>query len=153
MMKHYINKLSQLFLLLVISGVFAQGPPKGRERIKTLKVGFITEKLALTPAEAQQFWPVYNTHESALYALRRKERQQFGPQLARSSELSDQAATTLLNELISFRQERQQMELDYLKNLKQVLPDKKIVLLLKAEEDFKKRMLHEVRKRRGHGPR
>lgn len=35
-------------------------PPK--ERIKALKVAYITKELNLTSAEAEKFWPVYNDY-------------------------------------------------------------------------------------------
>ncbi|WNH07893.1 hypothetical protein [Thalassobellus suaedae] len=41
-----------LFVLLLSLSTFAQ---KGRDKIKALKVSFITERLELTEQEAQQF--------------------------------------------------------------------------------------------------
>ena len=36
------------------------------EKIQALKIAFITQKLELTPDEAQKFWPVYNRYEAEL---------------------------------------------------------------------------------------
>lgn len=36
------------------------------EKIQALKIAFITQKLELTSAEAQKFWPVYNRYETDL---------------------------------------------------------------------------------------
>lgn len=42
----------------------------GREKIRALKVAFITQKLNLTPSEAEKFWPVYNQYENEIIQLR-----------------------------------------------------------------------------------
>lgn len=36
--------------------------PRG-EKIQSLKIAFITQKLGLSASEAQRFWPVYNRYE------------------------------------------------------------------------------------------
>lgn len=44
-----------------------QGPRgENKEKIEMFKIQFITEKLALTKAEAEQFWPVYEAHKNAM---------------------------------------------------------------------------------------
>jgi hypothetical protein len=37
-----------------------------KERIEVLKIQFITEKLDLTPSEAESFWPVYEEYNKAV---------------------------------------------------------------------------------------
>ena len=133
--------------LLMTTIMVAQRP--AQDRIKTLKVAFITERLSLTSEEAQQFWPVYNKHDEALQKLRRKERQRFGSQLPFLDDLTEDEASTLLTEFSTIQKEKQALEQNLITTLKNVLPSKKIVLLLKAEEDFKRRLLQQVRKRRG----
>ena len=40
------------------------------EKIEALKIAFITQRLNLTPEEAQKFWPVFNQYESEMKTLR-----------------------------------------------------------------------------------
>ncbi len=40
------------------------------EKIQALKIAFITQKLQLTSAEAERFWPVYNQYENEIKNLR-----------------------------------------------------------------------------------
>ena len=143
------NRTASVFglALLFSSGLLAQGPV--RDRIKTLKVAFITERLALTSSEAQHFWPVYNAHEDQVEKLRRKERQRFGSQLPFLDDLSENEAAQLLAEFKELQIEKHEVEQTFIQDLANVLPAKKIILLFKAEEDFKKRLLQQVRKRRG----
>ena len=135
--------------MLVSCGLLAQRP--AQERIKTFKVAFLTERLDLSSAEAQKFWPIYNAHEGANQKLRRKERQRFASQLPYLSDLSENEASELLSEFRAIQVEKHQLQQRFLVDLGKVLPSKKIVLLLKAEEDFKKRLLQQVRKRKNGG--
>jgi len=41
------------------------------DRIEALRVAYITQQLNLTPAEAQNFWPVYNAYRSDLTTLQK----------------------------------------------------------------------------------
>ena len=40
-----------------------------RAQLESFKIQFITKKLALTPAEAEKFWPVYNEQKEASHRL------------------------------------------------------------------------------------
>ena len=146
-MKNWNSKILVVFAFVLTSSLYAQGPVQ--ERIRTLKVGFITERLGLTSEEAQSFWPVYNAYDESLQKLRRKERQRFGSQLPFLQDLSEIETSKLLTEYSAIQKEKFNLEQKFITDLKSVLPSKKIVLLLKAEEDFKKRLLQQVRKRRG----
>ncbi len=134
-----------MLALLLSTAIYGQRP--AQERIRTLKVAFITERLGLTPEEAQSFWPVYNAHDQTLQKLRRKERQRFGSQLPFLEDLSEDEASKLLSDYRNIQKEKFEIEQQFVSDLKNVLPSKKVVLLLKAEEDFKKRLLQQVRKR------
>jgi len=70
--------MKRIFLLLVlltgnIALLRAQDgdDPKRGEKIESLKIAFITQKLSLTSAEAQSFWPVYNRYEVEMKAALR----------------------------------------------------------------------------------
>jgi hypothetical protein len=127
----------------------AQGPV--RDRIKTLKVAFITERVGLTSEEAQQFWPIYNEHEDTLEEIRRKERAELEVNMARAQDLSNNESERLLDRLLELQFEKQKVDQEFLSKLRTVIPAKKVLLLVKAEEDFKRQMIQEFRKRRGGG--
>ena len=59
-----------LLLVLVIfgslTGIKAQ---ETDEKIQALKVAFITQKLQLSPDEAQRFWPVYDQYQNEIRNL------------------------------------------------------------------------------------
>ena len=51
---------------------YSQEKKGSKEKIKTLKIAYITDRLNLTPNEAEKFWPIYNTHDENHRLLRSK---------------------------------------------------------------------------------
>src|SRR5690554_1205962 len=136
-----------LFVVLTSWSTFSQDSDK-REKIKSLKVAFITERLALTQTEAQKFWPIYNAYESEKDTQRRlgyEKRKQI------SENISEAEAKVMLNDLIKFERNRENLRIDFIENLlkQNVLPAKKILQLKTAEDKFNRKMLQEYRKRHG----
>jgi hypothetical protein len=64
-------------IMLLAAGLNAQPPgggdrkpnPERLEKIQALYVAYITQKLKLTPDEAQKFWPVHVQYEAELQAI------------------------------------------------------------------------------------
>lgn len=140
-----------LWIPVLLIGFYVQAQDNARDKIKTLKVAFLTERLSLSSQEAQLFWPVYNDHEEFMEAMRRKERRQMAMRMMDASDLNNQEAEELLDELMALHTEKLEANKTYLNEVRQVLSAKKTLLLIKAEEDFKKRLLQQVQKRRGRG--
>jgi len=68
-MKKYL--LIVLVMIGSISIAKSQNETNPRsEKIQALKIAFITQKLQLTSAEAEKFWPVYNQYENEINSLR-----------------------------------------------------------------------------------
>ena len=67
-MKKYLLLLFTLGSFLVVN---AQKRGGGEDKVQALKIAFITQKLDLTTAEAQKFWPVYNDYDGEVKKLRR----------------------------------------------------------------------------------
>lgn len=142
-MKQIIITLS-IFTLSMLT--FGQNPERA-ERIKALKVAFITEKLSLTEAEAQQFWPIYNKYEEATYKLRKDNRAERADYDFKS--LTEADANKLLNSMMETEREKFEMRKQLVSDLKKVLPAQKILKLQWTEDQFNRKLLEEMRKRRG----
>ena len=70
------NMKTKILLLLFLSfslSIFAQDQTK-RDRIKALKVSFLTTELNLSSEESAKFWPIYNSHEQKEWELKGKMR-------------------------------------------------------------------------------
>ena len=141
-------KIGVLAVFLMVSAIsFAQNQ-RGRERIKSLKVAFITERLNLSTEEAQVFWPLYNEHEANIEAIKRRERREIRSQLQDFDYLSEAEADKLLGKMIDLETEKHRLNAAYIKRMSDVISPKKTFMLIRAEEDFKKRLLKEIQQRR-----
>ena len=52
-----------IVLVLLSFTAFSQGFKGKKDKVKALKVAYITEELNLTTEEAQRFWPIYNAFD------------------------------------------------------------------------------------------
>jgi hypothetical protein len=60
-----MKKIILLVFLALPFASFAQTGPGGlmrENRLQSLEIAFLTRELALTPAEAEKFWPVHNKY-------------------------------------------------------------------------------------------
>lgn len=46
-----------------------------RAQLESFKIQFITKKLALTPAEAEKFWPLYNEQKEASHKMMQEKKE------------------------------------------------------------------------------
>ena len=140
-MKLYIS----LLLLFISTITLGQNNDK-LEKIKALRVAFISTKLELTSNEAQKFWPIFNEFDKNQTDLRKEKRiLMMRLKHQNTSSLSDIEMQKLLDtsELLesNIQTNRQQL----VKNLKGVISPQKIILLKQLEEDFKKTLLKQMR--------
>jgi hypothetical protein len=128
---------------------FAQHRGK-KERIRAFKTAFITEKLDLSPKEAEKFWPVYNQYTKNIYNLKvvelRKEQIKIREKGGIDA-LSDQEARKYLQILVKNEKQLTDVKLKLFSDLKKILPPKKILLLYQAEHDFNRKLLEEYRRK------
>jgi hypothetical protein len=151
-MKTYKN-ISILILSLTISiSVLAQkkkGNPS-KEKIQAMKVAYITEKINLTPGEAEKFWPIYNEFEAKMNEFH-KARRKIHKKEAMIDEMTDAAVEDMIKSIQNNRQKELNLEKEYHAKFKAVIPVKKIAKLHKANHDFKRDLLKKIKNHKG-GP-
>ena len=138
--------LSSLLLLASLSS-FAQK----NKRIKAYKVAHITEALALTPEEAERFWPVYNKYEEELHQYRVLDRKKQTKEITDKggiAQLTEDEATEIIANIANLRAAIQLAEKEKYEALKPILSAKKILMLYRAEQGFKKKLLERLKERR-----
>lgn len=142
-MKHTLISFICLFICTV---AIAQDKTDRNEKIKTLKVAYITEKLDLSKAEAQKFWPIYNDFEEKIHALRKDSYEDR--KLIDNENLTEAQAEAIIKKFKESNIQRNNLYNKYISDLQKVMSSKKIVLLKKSEDDFKRKMFEEYKKRR-----
>lgn len=101
---------------------------ENKEKIEMYKIQFITEKLALTKAEAEQFWPVYEAHKNAM------------------KEIMDNRS----NDEIQVQEDILSARKKYKNELKPVLKsDERVNEALKIDREFLQKIRGEMMRRKG----
>ncbi|MEO7961382.1 MAG: hypothetical protein ABIR19_07540 [Ginsengibacter sp.] len=68
-----MKKIVLIFFIFLsgLSQLHAQDEDPTGEKIKALKIAFITQKLNLTTSEAEKFWPVYNQYDQEIHGIQK----------------------------------------------------------------------------------
>ncbi|MFD2784112.1 hypothetical protein [Hymenobacter rubripertinctus] len=150
-MNHLLRTLSLLCLLAVLplAGAHAQRGDQRQERLSQLenaRIAYLTEKIALTPDQAQKFWPLYNEFTAKRRDLNRRLRQ-LRP--ADADGLSDQQLRDNINQSFGLRQQEITLEKDYFDKFQRVITVRQVGRLFLAERQFTREVLKRVAGRPG----
>ena len=139
-----------LFLLLFSTFLFGQDIENRIERVKALRIAYISDKLDLSPDEAQKFWPIYNAYDESQAELRHEKMRailnRFKP--GNVENLSEKEASALLIQMEKIEEDLFNLRRKFIKDLQGVVSAKKIIKLKKAEEDFNRELLKQMREKR-----
>ena len=146
------NIIAFLCLSLFLSGsLFSQQKRESREKIKALKIAFLTEQLNLSPKEAQQFWPIYNTYDNKQNSLRYKSRQEMKKVIeAKGSieNISEQEAQKMIELKLETDKKIYELQSEFVSKVKKVLSHKKIIQLQIAEMEFGRNLMKKYRRKK-----
>lgn len=114
--------------------------PKVRDKIQAARVAYITDQLALSPAEAEKFWPIYRE-----FAEKRKSlRQELKDNRNTPTQKSDQE---LVDQQFKVKQQELNLEKDYSGRLLKVISAQKLRSLPGAEQRFRQMILEQIQRR------
>ncbi len=145
-----MKRFLPLLLFIFTLSAFGQSNRSERhEKIKVLKVAFITEKLNLSELEAQKFWPIYNVFDDKTSKIKYQDMRKMRYELREGGKtLTDAQANNLLDRFIEAEDKLHKERVLLVKKLRQVISAKKIILLKSSEDDFNRKMLEQYKKRR-----
>ena len=138
--------MKKLLFILLFSIIGVQAQERKHEKIKSLKTAYITEKLALSSSEAEKFWPIYNNYEGKFHTLKITEHRDIYKKLRVGIEkLTDAEANEMIDKNISIEASELEFRKEMISELRKIISPKKIILLKKAENDFKRELLERYR--------
>lgn len=118
------------------------------EKIRSEKVAFLTDKLKLTPTEAQKFWPVYNELENKRWEAQKCRRDLEVKVKEAEVSLSDKEVIELTRDYAGNMQKEGSLMVKYNDEFLKILPPQKVLILYKAENEFRMYMIQKYRDRR-----
>jgi hypothetical protein len=138
---------SVVLLTILITQVRAQDQDNF-EKLSAYKVAFFTQKLNLSPAEAEKFWPLYND-----FSARRSKIQTDRASLIRyasqnEANMRDQELTETANKLAQTFVDEANLIVYFNNEIQKALPPAKVIRLYQAESQYKLQLLKELNERR-----
>ena len=116
------------------------------EKIAQLRRAFVAEKLALTPAQDQTFWPLYDAYVSERKTITKKIRKY--QLLIDNGGLTEAELRKALDDLSQQRKLEADTDANFVKNAIPILGVEKASQLAMIEREFKKTLLRKLKERR-----
>ena len=128
-----------LLLVCSISVLHAQRPMMNKQQFRLKQTQFLTEKAALTPKEAEAFFPLYfelqdkkhDLNKEAWVKLRKEQK----------SNLTDSEYSKIIDDVARARIAADELEYEYIQKYKEILPAKKVYRIQRAEMHFHRDLL------------
>lgn len=120
----------------------------GKERIRSLKIAYITQKVDITSEEGTKFFPLYNEYLNKLDENRQKQSQTRANMRTAITYNDENTAVKTSNELIKLRRVEQEIVETYYEKFKMVLSPMKVAKLMQAELSFQKILLNKLIEKR-----
>jgi hypothetical protein len=140
------NTICSFLILLAGAPCFAQNADPGtisdsagREKLKAAHAAYISERLELTAAEAEKFWPLYREYIEKKKALR----QQYHQVKRNGHDGKD-----LLDLDLKIKQEELDLQRSYTPRFQEIISAERLIKLREAEVDFRKLVLRHIQQRR-----
>lgn len=141
MQKKLIGLIVSMMMIASI-GVAQKDHLKVREKVKARRIAFITEKLQLTPKEAQLFWPLFNDFQKKRATINKTYKNKANFNLLTDEELAIHVDGQLEKE-----EKMLTLKKEFIGELRAVLPIRKVAMLPRAEKKFKEWMLTQIKNR------
>lgn len=142
-MKKKIIGVILSMLLINLIGLAQGNKAKAQEKVEARKIAFITNKLQLSPAEAQKFWPLYNE-----YQANRQETIKDYKVNGNFNLMSDAEIASHVDRQFEKEEKLLDLKKGYIHKLKEVLPIRKVAMLPRIERRFKEWVLDQIKQRR-----
>ncbi len=143
-----LNTMKKLYILLLCSLLVAGAQAQNAEnlkRIESARIGLITERLGLSPDQAERFWPLYKEFSQERMAIRRdftEAKRNHDPSTA-----TEEENRRLIAMGMEVKQKELNLEKTYSDRLLQVIDSRQLVQLRRAEDDFRKMILRKIQER------
>ena len=151
-----MKNIQKITLLIILAGSFltpamAQNPQanrahmghggQGMEKLQSAKIAFITQRVELTPKEAEKFWPIYHQYQKEMQGLA-KER------MAERKAESQTPADERLDDRLEMESRMLELRKKYTREFSRVISSEKVLRLYDAEKEFRRELLKRLQERR-----
>lgn len=152
-MNAHTLKTGLLGLLLFCLGMGLTAQTGDQANVESIRIGFLTKRLNLTPEEAQQFWPIYNQYQNELTGLKQAQKESNRDTRRNFDVMSDQEVEEAVEGILQTKQQELDLFMRYHEQFKTILPIRKVAKLYKSEQEFTRLLLNRLNQRQQTGAR
>lgn len=142
-MKHfYTSCLILSVALFTFSPGYAQQGSDAElmERIRAAQIAYLSQKLDLTPDEAQKFWPLYNQYTKEVETL-------IAERQRRNIKPADRQNKPQDNNELGYERRMLDIKTHYDKEFQRVLPTAKAGSVFRTEREFRTQLVRSLKER------
>jgi hypothetical protein len=148
MRNFYLSILPALLFIFIAVPAAGQTVRERADRLQQEKMSFFNEKLQLTKAESEKFWPVYNDYQNRRDKITRDRNNLLIYFDSNKDNLSENETHELINKYIAFQKDETMLLETYTKRFMEFLPAQKVMRIFLVELEFKKWLLDQLRENR-----
>jgi len=115
--------------------------------VEVERIAYFSEKIGLTPEEAQLFWPIYNEMDKSRNALFEERASIIQKFMTEGNSMTDRQIDDNLKRLVAIQQQEMALPAEYEAKFRKVLPPRKVMNLHVAEMGFRNYLLQRMRVR------
>lgn len=127
----------RLYLLIFITYAFfgfGQFQGASKDKLEAVKIGFLTEKMGLSSAQAAAFWPIYLEYTARRRELKAKQNVLIGEH--RIDNLPEELIVSEIKQLYQLKGQEAQLEEEYTAKFLKILTAKQVAKWYHAEREF-----------------
>jgi hypothetical protein len=137
-----------LFVIPAFSGLIAQPTDKQFvNKIQTQRIAFFSQRMEITPAEAQKFWPVYNEYSQKKNTLLAEKNRLTKFYNSNAATMTDNDVDVLIQKYVASTKQEAALLEEYSKKFRSILPAHKVMKLYLAEFEFREWLLKQIKER------
>ena len=134
-------------MVLILNSSFGQKRKMSFERLKALKMSYITEKIGLTEAEESVFWEIYDQYEKKMFIECRKKIKNLRKSYMKSNDsISNDEALEVIQKINALEQHALQLKEERDKSLLEKFSANLILKMHHAEYHFNRDMVYKLKK-------
>jgi len=146
MKNRIIYVLSTAVFLFTTSGALLAQSQEQIDKFNEERKVYFTEKLELSDAESQAFWPLYEDFHNRKMKLVEDERNTWIYAHKNADNLSDQEIKETQEKAYNLKEKQLELEREYYQGkFLEALPTKKVLKLGKVEWDFRRLLIRKLR--------
>jgi hypothetical protein len=122
------------------------------EQIQSAKIAFFTTELELTPKEAEEFWPIYNSfwkERERSYRKIQGNLKNIDQAISGEEKINEAELKSLMDRYIADFSNEGEIYKNYHTQFSRILPLSKVAKIYVTEEKFRVKMIHQLRRGQG----